>query len=280
MGFTIKILKKIADSGQEICIFSYELSSLLFQFKPSDFENFSTRSYYFWRMQERPIPLSVVINLLEKSNFQNLEIESFSIQGGNLIKIPNGINESLSYLLGIILGDGCLIHQEREKRNSWCVQITSSSLEKINFLKSLIKSLFGIDAVYYAVRTYYQLYAFSKPLVMLLSELYELPIGLKYATIKVPESIRGNNIWKRAFIKGVFECDGNIYKHHSGAAVQLRQKSKSFLDEIRSISADLDIFFHEPYYDKANGSWVLWTCKKSVVDNFINKIIHHKIMLL
>ncbi|MAG39624.1 hypothetical protein CMI41_01500 [Candidatus Pacearchaeota archaeon] len=279
MKFTIKILKNLSDTGQEICIFSDEFSSLLFQLSSNYFKGFSIRSYYFWRNKERPIPLSVVVALCKDLNLKFLEIQSFSIKGGNLIKFPKFFNEELSYFLGIILGDGCLIHQKREKRNSWCVQVTSSSLEKINFLESLVKSLFGADAVHYSVRTYYQMYIFSKPLVMLLAELYELPVGLKYDTIKVPEIVKKNNIWKRAFIKGVFECDGNIYKHRSGIAVQLRQKSKSFLDEIRLIGADLGIFFHEPYYDRANNSWVLWTCKKSVVDNFINKIIHHKIKL-
>ena len=42
-------------------------------------------------------------------------------------------------------------------------------------------------------------------------------------------------------------------------------------------SAIIEIDFNNPYYDKANDSWVLLSSKKIVVDSFINEIHNLKI---
>ncbi|MCK5342806.1 MAG: hypothetical protein KAR20_05350, partial [Candidatus Heimdallarchaeota archaeon] len=78
-------MKSLVDSGQEVCIFSKEASILFSDFSRNDFNNFSTRSYYLWKNQERPIPLSAVIKIIEKLNLKNLEVEYFSTKGGNKI---------------------------------------------------------------------------------------------------------------------------------------------------------------------------------------------------
>ena len=77
---------------------------------------------------------------------------------------------------------------------------------------------------------------------------------------------------KISFLKGVFESDGNIYLHKETRCVQLRQKSEKFLREIKELFNQVHIDFRNPYYDKANNSWVLWSSKKSLVDNFIKQI--------
>ncbi len=277
MRFTKELLKSLVDSGQEVCIFSKEVSSLLSNFSRNDFNNFSTRSYYLWKNQERPIPLSAVIKIIEKLNLKNLEVEYFSTKGGNKIRFPNKENVSFCYFLGVVLGDGCIIHSIRGNRNSWSIQITSNSIEKIKYFRKLILELFEAKTVFYHVKNYYNLHIFSKPLAMILANKYEIPIGLKYEKIKVPEIVKKRQGWKKGFIKGVFKCDGNIYNYRSKKSVQLRQKSKGFLIGVREICNDIGIFFHEPYYDKANNSWVLWTCKRSVVGNFIKKISDFKI---
>ena len=75
----------------------------------------------------------------------------------------------------------------------------------------------------------------------------------------------------------MFDSDGNIYNYRRGKSVQLRQKSKRFLDELRLLFIFLGLDFHESYQDIANGSWVLWSSKKALVDNFIKKIIALKL---
>jgi len=280
MGFTLELLKSFKDSGKEICIYSDELISLLKDMSPGDFRDFSSRSYYFWRSKKRPIPLSVVLKIMKSQRIKSIGIELFSINSGNKMKFPKAEDDKFCYLLGIILGDGCLKHSARGKRNTWSVQITSNSFEKIELLKKMCYGLFGVTASVYDYETYYNLHLFSKPLVMVLNGRYGIPVGLKYSSLKVPEIVLKKANWKKAFVKGVFESDGNIYDYRGRKSVQLRQKSKKFLDEIRQVCATLGISFNRPYYDKANNSWVLWTCKNEVVGNFINKIIDFKIKAL
>ena len=272
MRFTRKLLECLKDSGQEVCIFSNHLANLLLKFSSASFSNFSPRSYYFWKNQQRPIPLSVAIKIMIKMKLKFIGIEYFSTKGGNKIKFPESEDDAFCYFLGVVLGDGCLVHSIRSKRNSWYVQITTNSREKVDYLNKLIWNLFEIKTAFYDYDTYYDVYLFSKPLSMILANKYEIPIGFKYEKIKVPEVVKLKQSWKKSFIKGVFECDGNIYNYRGKKSVQLRQKSRRFLIDVREICGDVGIFFHEPYYDKANNSWVLWTCKKSVVDNFIKKI--------
>ncbi|MEA3248686.1 MAG: LAGLIDADG family homing endonuclease [Nanoarchaeota archaeon] len=277
MKFTKDLLECLKDSGQGICVFSNQLTNLLLKISKKSFNDFSQRSYYFWKNQKRPIPLNIAIKILTKTKLKFVKIEYFSIKGGNKIKFPEHENDAFCYFLGIILGAGCLIHSIRNKRNSWSVQITTNSKEKKDYLNKLIWDLFEVETAVYNLGTYYNLHIFSKPFVMILNKKYELPVGLKYGFIKVPEIIQKKITWKKSFIKGVFECDGNIYNYRGKKSVQLRQKSKDFLIGIRKICNDLGIIFNEPYYDRANNSWLLWTCKKSVVDNFIKKISNFKI---
>ena len=277
MKFTKELLEHLKDSGHGVCVFSNHLVKLLSKISPKSFDDFSLRSYYFWRNQERSIPMGVVIEIMTRKNLKVLEIEYFSIKNGNKIKFPKYENDAFCYFLGVILGDGCLVHSVRGKRNSWHVQITTNSKEKGDYFTELAWKLFEIKTTVYFSRNCYKVCIFSKPLSMILASKYEIPIGLKYETIKVPEVVKSRLSWKKSFIKGVFECDGNIYNYRGKKSVQLRQKSRRFLVDVREICGDVGIFFHEPYYDKANNSWVLWTCKKSVVDNFIKKISAFKI---
>lgn len=103
---------------------------------------------------------------------------------------------------------------------------------------------------------------------------YEIPLGLKYASIKVPEIIKTSSDKQiKLFLRGVFDSDGNIYLHRGKKSVQLRQKSNIFLKELRDLFFKIGVEFREPYYDIGNNSWVLWTSKKETVDNFIKKIM-------
>ena len=179
MRFTKELLKSLVDSGQEVCIFSKEVSSLLSNFSRNDFNNFSTRSYYLWKNQERPIPLSAVIKIIEKLNLKNLEVEYFSTKGGNKIRFPNKENVSFCYFLGVVLGDGCIIHSIRGNRNSWSIQITSNSIEKIKYFRKLILELFEAKTVFYHVKNYYNLHIFSKPLAQVFKTVKRFPCFLE-----------------------------------------------------------------------------------------------------
>jgi intein/homing endonuclease len=145
----------------------------------------------------------------------------------------------------------------------------------------MIYELFGIKSSIYPGKGCYDVCTYSKPLVLVLSHKFQIPIGKKYCNLQIPLIIiNGESSLKKAFIKGIFDSDGNIYSHKGKNAIQLRQKSGSFLKQISDLLYSINFGFNEPYYDIANNSYLLWSNKISLVDSFINEIIEFKIECL
>lgn len=279
MRFTQEILEKLKDSGKSVCIFSYKFSKNLYNYSYTDFPEFSSRIYYYWRKGNKAIPLQIVLKIMKNKNLKSIEIDSFSVRGGNKIVPPNEKNNAFYYILGLILGDGCLVHNQRSKtKNTYLIQISFRKKEEATKVRKLVKNLFKINPSIYAGRGCHNLCVFSKPLVLILHHKYQIPLGLKYKSMKVPDIVNKTNKKNaKAFLKGLFESDGNIYLHRGRKCIQLRQKSCSFLKEVKDLFEKVGVIFRDPYFDKANNSWLLWSSKKNLVDNFINHIVNFKI---
>ena len=278
MEFTKEFLNNFKDSGKAICVNSKELSNYLFDYSADYFKDFSSRLYYYWRSNQRPIPLNIVFKIMEYKMVEKINIDSFSISGGNKVLVPDENKIFFYYFLGLLLGDGCMVHSNRNNnRNTYYVQICFRYKNEAIPIKYLIKNLFGCSSIYLG-NGCYNLCIFSKPLVILLHNKYQIPIGLKYSSLRVPDFIYLSTIEKiTAFVKGVFDSDGNLYNYKKTKGVQLRQKSLKFLTQLRELFIKIGVEFREPYYDKANNSWVLWSSKKDLVDNFIRRVIDFNI---
>lgn len=278
MQFISEDLKKFDDSGKNVCVYSPDLLELFVKYTPKDFPEFSSRLFYFWKKQKRPIPVSVAIKLMNENNVEKINIKSFSVGSGNRI-IPPEHNSQFFYFLGLLLGDGCLVHRKRgQYKNMYHVQISFATKKEAGICRSIVNRLFEINSSIYLGKGCYNLCIYSKPLVILLNSIYDIPIGEKYSKLHVPKLIKfSSRSLISYFLKGVFDSDGNIYRYRKGKSVQLRQHSESFIRELRELFSRVGIDFRPPYYDKANNSWVLWTSKKDLVDNFIKKIINLKL---
>ena len=69
--------------------------------------------------------MGVVFKIMKDNNLDKVFIKSFSINGGNKVCFPYEKDLSFCYLLGLILGDGCLVHRNRnENRNTYLIKIT------------------------------------------------------------------------------------------------------------------------------------------------------------
>lgn len=280
MEFTKEYLETFVDSGRNVCVYSQDLIVLVRKYKTHDFPEFSNRLYYFWLKGKRPIPISVAIKIMKENSLGKIKIDSFSVGSGNKISFLKK-DIYLSYFLGLLLGDGCLVHRKKGiNKNMYHLQISFATEKEARFGRILVKYLFDVHSSIYSGRGCFNLCVYSKPLVMILNRIYQVPIGEKYADLKVPEKIK--KLSKKSiayFLKGLFDSDGNLYKYRKGKSVQLRQKSKRFLEEVKVLFDDIGVNFNNPYYDIANNSWVIWSSKKSLVDNFINKIIELKLVV-
>jgi intein/homing endonuclease len=275
MKFTQDLLTSLQESGENICAHSNDILVLLKDYHFDYFNDFSRRLYYFWRNSRRPVPLCIIIKIMADKKINEIDINAFSVKGGNKIHPPNENDIQFYYLLGLILGDGCLVKQCRDSRCTYRLQITFRYKNEADKIRAQIKRLFGISAsIYKGHGKCYDLCAYSKPLVMILNKKYQIPLGLKYSSLCVPKIIFFSSRDKKiAFLKGVFDSDGNVYNYKNRKSVQLRQKSKNFIGELKQLFDDVGIRFNNPYSDKANGSWVLWSSKVDLVDTFINEII-------
>ena len=257
MEFTKNLLENLKDSGKNICVYSKELSIYLNDYNCKTFSNYSTRSYYFWLHEKRPLPLDVVLKILDDKMLDNINVKYFSVGGGNKVNFPNENDLRFCYFIGLILGDGCLVHRKRDaNRNTYAIQIVFRKRKDAEKIKISVKDLFDVkSSIYPGVGDCFVLAVYSKPLVLILNKKYQIPIGLKYNSLCVPNLfINGNASMKKAFLKGVFDSDGNLYAYRKSKAVQLRQKSKYFLDGIRDLLSEVELVFNNPYFDKANNS--------------------------
>ena len=190
MGFTRELLEDLKDSGKNVCVYSDIISKILYDYNLNSFKDFSTRLFYYWRESKKAIPLEVVIKIMRDKKLKEIKIDFFSIGGGNKVKFPKDKELNFSYLLGLILGDGCLVHRDRgNNRNTYSIQICFREKVKAEEIYLLVKDLFGISSSIYDAKGCYVLATFSKPLVMILNKKYNIPIGIKYGSICIPKFI-------------------------------------------------------------------------------------------
>jgi hypothetical protein len=275
MKFKLSELEKFNCSGKRISfisqdeIFDYILQGL----NPKAIKGVSNRSVYYWKCKQRPIPLKYLFDICKEENINSINVKSIHVNGGNFICLPCIKNPKLFYLLGLILGDGCLsISKKSSNRRSFHLQISFKSKHTAYKTKKLVKKLFQIESSVYLGDGCYNVCTFSKCLIILLNTKFDVPIGEKYDLLRVPYIVMRNRKVIPFFIKGLFDSDGNIYQHRGKPAIQLRQKSRSFLVGVKDLLLCVGISIGGPYYDKANNSWLLWSSKISSVDRFIKDI--------
>jgi len=268
MELTLEELNNLKYDYKSLCVETE--SFILDKIKPSLVQGVSSRTTYYWKNGEKPIQVKYLIDLCKENKIINIPVKTISVNGGNKIDIPKQ-NNSFAYFLGILLGDGCLmISKDKGRKKSYALQISANKKRFANKIQNIAKNLFGISGSIYPGEGCYNLCIYSKALVLFLNSVYDIPIGVKYCTIKVPSKIKTKEeiIY---FLKGMIDTDGNFYLHKNKTCFQLRQKSGDFLNGIYDLFHQIDIPVNRPYYDKANNSWVIWASKTSVVDKFINE---------
>ena len=275
MEFKLSEIKKLSFIGKDICftVNDKNFEQIIKKLNPCQIKGISSRLVYYWKQNKRPIPSRYLKEICRHTEIKSINIVSFSVNSGKKIIIPDKENLQFYYLLGLILGDGCLSFNNKHLHGgSYTLQITMRYQKEAKKVKNLIKDLFNINSSIYKGKGCYNICTFSKTLVIFLNKLFSIPLGKKYKLIKVPTIINKDSNYIRYFLKGLFDSDGNIYKNKNKWCIQIRQKSKIFIIQIHSLFKKIGIEIRGPYYDKANNSWLLWSNKKETVDNFMRHI--------
>jgi len=161
----------------------------------------------------------------------------------NSCKFPTELTSDMSYLFGLIIGDGCVSYKPRKYR----VNFTSIDDDLLEYFKKYMCEYFGIDNVGSYQKTdagCIQLNISNKNLCDFLIE-----CGFTSTTAldkKIPTSIKKaskENIVN--FLSGLFDTDGSCYTqnydHYNSCEVSLSTSSLQLAKEVQSVLLNLGI---------------------------------------
>ncbi len=171
-----------------------------------------------------------ISNLLSKKNVFH-KINNNSIITKKLkIEIPK-VDEDISYLVGVISGDGSMITSKMKKGGYiYLIAIYSSSIEYLNYINKLTKRLFGYGGGITKDKRKQNTYrlAIQSATIFWYYSFLGIPIGKKSDILRVPEVFKENIHYFVHYLSGLIDTDGSV----SNNRIQLKQKSKIFLEEL------------------------------------------------
>tara|TARA_Y100000310_G_scaffold335109_1_gene416351 strand:+ start:347 stop:1372 length:1026 start_codon:yes stop_codon:yes gene_type:complete len=184
--------------------------------------------------------------------------EYFGSMNGKKIKLPKILDADLSYLLGVIFGDGHLADPDRSYDNVTTynseLRITDQYRETFDVLNEMFRSLFDYTPALYSEQSnvgkfFYRFVIRSKPLHRFFMVVCGMPVGNKSGNLFLPEIIRSAPPeLQKWFISGFFDADGCIpIIGNKRPVVQITQYDSEILKEIISMSSKLGINWCGPY---------------------------------
>jgi hypothetical protein len=253
--------------------------------------NCSSRAYYYWLQNKKPIPITKAKNLVdlwhnltnagESSNIEMWdrfyrECSGFSVDGGNFIMLPKAATPDFAYFIGALFGDGCIYSHTvkgSHKKTRYGIQITDESRDHLVNLVSKIKSVFKIESV--TLRkgdgNYYNLIINSKVIHTFLRNVISMPVGKKKGKLTVPKFIENDRDLAVAFLRGLFDADGGMSRAPKPSLI-LSQSDPRFLEKIQRILGGLGISIGGVYTSGARKGNELRSFRRETINKF-NKII-------
>jgi hypothetical protein len=188
-------------------------------------------------------------------------------------KLPKEPNKELSYLTGLIIGDGSL-PDSRRKKKQYCVNFENCNLYLAKKYKRIFKKLFGVDIpIRYEKRKgrqiRYKIEISSKIIQRFFANVIGIPKGKKSFIVKVPDFLKNS---KQeivvAFIKGLFDSDGG----KTGGLLGISSRSESLIDGLNKILISLNFKPIKNYEMVKNKPYFKLKIPKSESKKFINMI--------
>lgn len=231
-------------------------------------------------------------NICKKSNeeFEELwekiynEAKYFGSTNGKRIKLPKILDYKLSYLLGVIFGDGHLADPNKsyDKFTTYNreLRITDQHKETFILLARIFKDLFDYNPKIYsekskADRLFYRFVINLKSLHRFLMVVCGMPVGDKRGKLKIPEIIKNAPLGlQKWFVAGFFDADGHIGLAKSRwPVIHISQYDTNILKEIIDISSKLGISWSGPYDFKYKyNNCTIKIYNKKDAERFLNKI--------
>ncbi len=181
------------------------------------------------------------------------------------IKIPEFISPELAELIGIYLGDG---HINQNGLIITCGKIDLRYITK--YIPNLIKFLFDkTSSIYYFKKSNgVQCRVYSRDIVNYIQKQFNLKLGKKKNS-SIPEMILHESTLLIPCIRGLFDTDGGLYRHHKTNLQIIFFNSQISL--IDSLKKALEHLGYNPRIGKNNDNYCLYLFGKEAVE-YYNKI--------
>jgi len=147
------------------------------------------------------------------------------------VRLPSSLTRRVSELLGILAGDGHVSLLKYQVSVCGHKQLDREYI--VGHVAPLIESVFGAEP--FVRDNYTTVYCrfYSKPVVLMLNREYEVPLGKKKGHLRIPKKVFENALFLKDYIRGLFDTDGSIYRHHKNdAAIDITSMSPRFRADI------------------------------------------------
>jgi hypothetical protein len=178
------------------------------------------------------------------------------------------LTEQESEILGILFGDGSLSRTERSVQ----IVITGNKVDDEIYLLDHVRTLFlrvfdlELTSRYRQGENTMDLCRHSKRVAFILQS-WGMPFGRKKLEALVPKL----DVTPKAFISGVFDTDGSVYRKHGPyAQIQFKAASKSLMNFIRGHLVALG--FHPTQLRPDETKFRFSLCRQNEVDTFFRTV--------
>ncbi len=196
------------------------------------------------------------------------------VENTNNLILPKKVTVDLVYLIGVLAGDGSINVRPKHDYEIKCVGNVKEKEFYDSVVCPIIKNLFDIEvkARLHDSETTYGIRIWSKELVGFLTELFELPIGKKYAKIKVPDNIKSCDKFYVAFIQGLADTDFSL-------TLKRRYRKQQYYPVIVGVSKNKKFMIDISKYLQGIGFSISEHFEKVQVDKRFGKTITHVIQM-
>ena len=201
------------------------------------------------------------------------------------------IKEDLAEFIGAFVGDGCLSKYKRSDRKKGDIKevVFTGAWEKDypyykNIIQPILIKNFNISGTINHRKDDNSLRfrIFRQPIFSFLLET-GFNFGPKSNNVRIPEKIVNNTLLHKAFLRGLFNTDGTIYRRYSKRygthsklysnykVIQFKSASKELIEQVRLILSNLNL--NPNRIIKSRDAWVCRITSQNEVDKFGREII-------
>jgi len=163
------------------------------------------------------------------------------------VVLPTELDGRLSELLGVIAGDGHVSRLKYQVHICGHKQLDRAYI--VGHVAPLVTSLFRTTPFIRTNKATVYCRFYSKPVVLFFGRVFKIPIGKKKGRLRIPQQIRQNQEFLTHYLRGLFDTDGSIYRHHqSGLALDITSASPDFRADV--VSALIVLGFHPKHNGK------------------------------